>query len=113
MKERIIRWVGRALGVLSIAVTVYAAVGLLFETLISNMDRFYAVMACVVFVAAAIAFVRLLLRVYFAAPAEARAHDLSISLTIEQGSAPDSVPEAAASGGERQSEQAAGKVMWL
>jgi uncharacterized protein YacL len=105
----ILRWVRRILGAFSIAFTIYLTIGLIVETLISNMDRAYAVMTCAAIIVAAVVAVRTLYRVYFPTSTEPPAPDLTINVTVEQASA----SEAAASGGERQTEQAAGKVMWV
>ena len=116
MTRRIIRWVGRVLGASGIVAVVLATIGLIDETLISNMPRVDAVSVCVAIIIVAVVIVRWFHHVYFTTPTESDeppVPDLTINLTIEQASAPDSVPEAAASGGQRQSEQAAGKVMWL
>lgn len=116
MTRRSIRWVGRVLGASGMVAVVLAAIGLLDQTLISNMDRFSAVGDCVAIIIAAVVIVRWFHHVYFTTPTESDeppVPDLTINLTIEQSSAPASVPEAAASGGERQTEQTAGKVMWV
>lgn len=109
MKRRIIRWVGRVLGTSGVVGVALATIGLIDETLISNMDRLSAVSDCVAIIIAAVFIARWFHHVYFTMPAESPTPDLAISVTVE----PASAQEAAASGGDQQSEQAAGKVMWV